>query len=492
MYRILVGAVLHESNTFWPYPTDLQSFKNRNFYLGDEVTEKFNYTKTALGGFYEVLREEGAEAIPCIAALAEPSGTVTADAFNRIKQEIVDSCKKVGKLDGILLYLHGAMVTEVDEDGDGNLLEAIREVVGYDIPVMTTLDLHVNMTKKMIRNATAFMPYRSYPHSDMYERGLDAARLMMKTLKGEAKPVMCWKPIPLMPVLTETAKESFKPIADVLAEIFKDPKVFTANFNHGFYLSDTSETHAAAMVVTDGDEALAQSYVDKIASVAWENREALTTIERYSPEEAIELAYKTEGKGPVVLADICDNPGAGYSGDNTYLLRALIKANAQKVAYAMICDPETLEQCHKAGVGSYIDIKLGGKMLPDQDSPIECRAYVKGLFDGQYVNRGPMHGGLTVNVKKSAVIVIGGISVILLAVCTQCYDIEIFQAHGMQLDDFDILVVKSSIHYRAAFGPRSKRMISVESPGGMPLSSESLTYKRLTRPIYPLDEVDFK
>ena len=229
--------------------------------------------------------------------------------------------------------------------------------MGYDIPVMTTLDLHVNMTKKMIRNATAFMPYRSYPHSDMYERGLDAARLMMKTLKGEAKPVMCWKPIPLMPVLTETAKESFKPIADVLTEALADPKVITANFNHGFYLSDTSETHAAAMVVTDGDEELAKSYVDKIAAVAWDNREALTTIESYSPEEAIELAYKTEGKGPVVLADICDNPGAGYSGDNTYLLRALIKANAQKVAYAMICDPETLEQCHKAGVPMF-EMKL--------------------------------------------------------------------------------------------------------------------------------------
>ncbi len=492
MYRILVGAVLHESNTFWPYPTDLESFKNRNFYLGDEVTEKFNYTRTALGGFYEVLRDEGAEAIPCIAALAEPSGTVTSGAFRRIKQEIVDACRNVGKLDGILLYLHGAMVTEDDEDGDGNLLEAIREVVGYDIPVMTTLDLHVNLTPKMIRNATAFMPYRSYPHSDMYERGLDAARLMMKTVKGEAKPVMCWKPIPIMPVLTETAKEGFKPIADVLNEMLADPKIFTATFVHGFYLSDTGDTHAAALVVADDDEQLAQRYVDKIASTAWENKEALVHIDRYSPKQAIELAYKTEGEGPVVLADICDNPGAGYSGDNTYLLRAMMEADVKKAAYALICDPETVEQCHKAGVGSYIDVKLGGKKLPDQDSPIECKVYVKGLFDGKYVNRGPMHGGLTVDVKKSALIVIGGISVIVTAVCTQSYDIEIFQAHGLQLNDFDILVVKSSVHYRAAFGPKCKRMISVESPGGMPLSSQSLTYKRLTRPIYPLDEVDFE
>jgi len=490
MYRILVGAVLHESNTFWPYPTNLTSFKNRNFYIGEEVTRRFDNTKTALGGFYEVLRDNGAEAIPSIAALAEPSGTVTADAIAKIKQVILDTCREAGKLDGILLYLHGAMVTEEDEDGDGNLLEAIRGVVGYDIPIMTTLDLHVNLTEKMMRNANAFIPYRNYPHSDMYQRGLEAADLMMKTLKGEVKPLMRYLPIPVLPVLTETAKESFKPINNILDVIRAEPGIIGANFVHGFYLSDTSETHAAALAITDGDEKLAQDAINRIAKVAWDNRKALVTIDTSSPEEAIAEARATEGT--VVLADICDNPGAGYSGDNTYLLRAMIEADVKNAAFAMICDPDTVKACFAAGPGSTIKVCLGGKHAAEGlGEPIVCDAYVKTLSDGKYFNRGPMHGGLGVDVQKSAVIVIGGISIVVASVCTQSYDIEIFQSHGLMLHDFDILVVKSSIHYRAAFKPHCVKMISVKTEGGMPLDAIGLEYKRLSHPVYPLDETEF-
>lgn len=490
MYKILVGAVLHESNTFWPYPTDLTSFKNRNFYIGEEVTRRFDNTKTSLGGFYEVLHEEDVEIIPSIAALAEPSGTVTADAIAKIKQVILDTCREAGKLDGILLYLHGAMVTEEDEDGDGNLLEAIRGVVGYDIPVMTTLDLHVNLTKKMVRNATAFIPYRNYPHSDMYERGLDAAHLMMSTLKGEVIPLMRWKPVPVLPVLTETAKDSFKPIAEKLDSVRKKKGVITANFLHGFYLSDTSETHSAALVITDNNEELAIETVNEIAKTAWDNREALVTIEISSPEEAIAEAAETEGT--VVIADICDNPGAGYPGDNTYLLRAMIEADVKNAAFAMICDPETVKACFEVGPGATIEVALGGKHSAEGlGEPIICKAYVKALSDGKYLNRGPMHGGLGVDLQKSALIVVGGISIVVASVCTQCYDVEIFQSHGLMLKDFHILVVKSSIHYRAAFKPHCVKMISVKTKGGMPLDPIGLDYKRLSHPIYPIDETEF-
>jgi len=211
------------------------------------------------------------------------------------------------------------------------------------------------------------------------------------------------------------------------------------------------------------------------------------SITTYTPEEAVLEASKTEGT--VVFADICDNPGSGSSGDGTKLLRALLDNGVKNVALGMITDPETVAQCHAAGVGSYIDIKLGGKFMPDKlGEPIECKAYVKLLSDGRYINRGPMFAGTESNLQKSAVIVIDGITVVVSSVARQAYDIESFQSHGLTLRDFKILVVKSAIHYRAAFGPYASKMLSVNCPGVITIDLKNNDYKKVKRPVYPLDE----
>lgn len=487
MFRVLIGSVFHETNTFWPYTTGLDAFARHDLLFGDAFIRKFHGTHTPLGGIIEVLERENIEIIPSLAAIAEPSGMVTKEAFDTIKSRLLEDCAKAGKLDGVLLSIHGAMVTEEDEDGEGNLLEAIRQTVGDRLPIITTLDLHTNLSQRMVDNATAFFPYRDYPHSDMYARGLDAAEAMVRILRGEIHPLMRWKRIPILTSLIATATEPYAPMAAVLNRYNRETEgILSANYLHGFYLADTSLTASAALVVTDGDEELADQAITVIERTAWECKDRLSHMETYSVEEAVKEQETIDGT--VVFADITDNPGSGSSSDGTRLLRKLLEMKVDKVAVATICDPETVEICHKAGVGSYVDIMLGGKKAPEKlGLPISCRAYVKMLSDGIFYNRGPMHGGVKFDLKRSAVIQIDGISVIVGSIPVQGYDIEVFQSHGLMLSDYKILVVKSAVHYRAAFEPRSRKMFAVNCPGTVEIDINKLHYKKVERPVYPLD-----
>lgn len=485
MFRVLVGMIFHETNTFSPFATGLPEFHKRSYVEGNGLSAAYRHTHTVLGAYIETLeKEQDCVVLPSFAAAAEPSGIVEATAIETMKAELL---KPLGNetVDGVLLALHGAMVTESSEDGDGDILQAVREAVGPDVPIIATLDLHTNLTQKMVDCADALVPYNEYPHADMYERGLVAANLMLRTLRGEIRPCMRWKQLPLLLALTGTGTEDYRPIREAIQAAQREPTVLVASPLHGFYLADTADTGASALAVTDKDPILAQRVADELANRIWSYRDRFVHVKTYTPAQALEDAATQDG--PVVFADICDNPGAGSACDGTNLLRDLLDAHATGVAYALIVDPETVEQCHAAGVGSCITVRLGGKRVPERlGAPIECRACVKTLSDGRYTNRGPMHGGLSVNLSKTAVIVVEGITVIVSTVATQAYDVEIFQRHGLMLSDYKILVVKSSVHYRAAFGPVSKKMYSVECPGMLVTDPKALSYRNCVRRVYPL------
>ncbi len=487
MYRIFIGMFFHETNTFWPYTTGMQEFMKRDYYIGDEIVRKYKGTRSTIGGFIDVLEKHDVEMIYSVAAFAEPYGLVTADAFEQIKEKLLSDLTAAGKVDGVLLGLHGAMVSEVDDDGEGNVLEAVRKIVGPDVPVMGTIDLHANVTYRMVKNADVLIPYHEYPHVDIYDRALDAAEIMMKTLDGELKPVMRYSHLPLLATLVETKSEVYRPLVEACDSARSQSGMLEASLLHGFFTADIADAGVCALTISNGDAELAQKVADDLAQLAWKHRDILVKIPTYTPEEAIAEAAKTDGT--VVFADICDNPGAGSSSDGTKLLQAMLDAGVTNAACGMINDSETVEQCHKAGVGSYIDVKLGGKFAPDKlGAPIERKAYVKMLSDGRYIHRGPMHAGTEASVLKSAVIVIEGITVVVSAMARQAYDIEVFQSHGLTLKDFKILVVKSSVHYRAAFGPHAAKMLSVECPGIMVVDPRHLEYKKVARPVFPLDK----
>lgn len=477
--------IFHETNTYSPFSTGVENFRKRCYVNGDEVIRYYENTHTVIGAYIETLRANAVEIIPAVAAMAEPSGIVEETAFEQMLQELLAplACDKV---DGVLLALHGAMVTEADEDGDGLILQEVRKRVGPNVPIMATLDLHTNLTERMVSMANVLIPYNQYPHADMYERGRKTAELMMRMLRGEIRPVMEWKQLPVLPTLTVTAEKPYLPIRQKIEELEKCPGILNACVMHGFYLADTADTGASALCIADGDSACARDAATELGRAFWDHRASFVEVETYTVEEALQDAAALEG-GPVTFADISDNPGVGSTCDGTYLLRELIERNVQDAAYAHIVDPESVAMCAAVGVGRYVDLSLGGKAYPEKlGAPIRCRAYVKAVIDGKYHNRGPMHGGLGVSIGRSAVIIIGGITVIVSSAATQAYDVEIFQSSGLTLSDYKILVVKSSVHYRAAFGKVSKKLYAIDCPGMLVTNPKDIVYKRMVRKVYPI------
>ena len=488
MYNIIIAGFAHETNTFSTKKADREAFQRRNFVF-DDLINKYRGVKMEVGGFIDVLETyDDVNIVPAFAANAMPSGVVTQDVHQELCDKIVEVIKAQDRVDGILLSLHGAMVAEHIDDGEGYFIEAARNAAGKDVPIFVTLDLHCNMTERMMANADVFISNDYYPHSDMYERGCEAAEVMMRTLHGEIKPCMRWTRRPLMLPSLPTSLPVVKKFVDMMHEYEKDERVVSVSINHGFFGADIYDCGMSVVAVTNDDPEFADTIVNSIADGMWEDR-AILRRKHYSPEEAIFEANK-ETKGPVIFADVNDNPGSGSTCDGTNLLRAMINADVQNAAVAHIFDPESVQDCMKAGVGNIVHLRLGGKQRPDiLGEPIECDAYVKLLSDGKYINDGPMSGGMLIDLMGSAVVQIGGIEVIVSSNVTQAYDVRVLRAHGIEPEKKKIIALKSKIHFRAAFEPLAARVIDVECPGLMKQDPVKMGHKNVRRPIYPLDNI---
>ena len=395
MFRIAIAEFKHETNTFSDTPTTFESYQKSRYYIeGEQIIPFFTGVQSEMGGVLKVLAgRPDVTLIPIVAASAMPAGPVTQDVFDLTRDKMVQGLRAAGQLDGILLVLHGAMVTETSEDGEGDFLEAIRAEVGAKIPIIVTLDLHSNITEKMSRYADVMINFDSYPHSDMYDRGLEAAAMMLNTLEGKIKPVMYCARRPLMLTSMPSAHPAMQPYVDKAHQYEKDPRVLTVSISHGFFCADIYEEGLTIVAVTDNDAALARQIAEELAEAMWQDRVNLKR-NHYTADQAI-IEAMAAPEGPVILADVTDNPGGGAPCDGTHLLRAMIAHNVQNAAVAMIYDPESVQAAMQAGVGNTVRLRLGGKTRPEiAGEPIECDAYVRLLMDGQYVNKGPMGGGL--------------------------------------------------------------------------------------------------
>lgn len=489
MFNVLIAEFKLETNSFLKDPTTIQDYRNRNLKVGDEVIPFFENVKNEIGGFISYLKgQSDINILPAVAANATPGGKATREVYEYVKDRIIKAYKSCERVDGILLSLHGAMVIEDEQDGDGTLLEQIREVVGRDIPIFVTLDLHCNISKKMVKNATAFFLFDNYPHTDGYERGLEAAEAMCRTLRGEIKPVMVWKPVPMISAGIVTASH---PMCEILAkahEYEKDAKVITVSIAQGFFFADVEEMFMGACAVTDNDIEYARRISDDIANMIYENRNNFIDDFKKVDDAVVEAMNTTEG--PVVLFDSADNPGGGGAGDGTYALESLIRHKAVNAVVGTIFDPETAEQAAKAGVGSVISVKLGGKSCNGlTGNPIEANAYVKNISDGVYYFKGPMAHGMKQEIGLTVVLVIGGIEVIVTSRRHQPWDIEIYRANGIEPTEKQIIVVKSSVHFRASYGPIAKKIIGLDLPGMVSKNPRHFKFENIVRPVFPLDEV---
>lgn len=475
--KILTVQFRHETNVFSPAPADEQAYRNTRFLVGEEIFPNQRGIGTELGAYLSVLEpREDMELIPTVALNASPSGKVTADVYDFVMKEVTAAIEKHAPFDGVLVDCHGAMVAEGHCDGEGDLYELIRSMVGDSIPLMAALDLHANITQKMARCATALLPYECYPHTDNYETGLAVAKLMEQALDGTAKPVMAYRRIPFLLPLFPSEFPEMQPLYKKAKELEQKSGVMHVRFAHGFFPADIEEMGMSVIVITDGDTALAESVADEMKAAI---EHQIPYLKRNYPtlDEALDRAL-LPGEGPVVLGDSSDNPGAGGLGDTTHILRRILERGITGAAVATILDPDSAAQCHEAGIGSFVHLHLGGKSDPAfSGGPLEVTAYVRMLSDGKYIFKGKMSHGTQANHGPTAVVDIAGNTVLITSFPKQPLDLEVFRSHGIAPEEQKILVTKSAIHYMASYGTVAREMISLSLPGYAVPVPEAFTYQ---------------
>jgi len=499
--RVFLAEFSHETNTFATTPTERAEFRNRGEFFGREVLSEFEGTNSTIGGACEVAEAEAIDLLPSVSAEATPGGVVSREAYEFYTERILDDLREAGDVEGVFLSLHGAMVQEGGVDGEGPLLSAVREVVGESVPVVATLDLHGNVTDETVASADALVAFETYPHTDMAETGRRAMELLVAAVRGEIDPVTRIERPPLLPfVPNENTREG--PMAELMAEARRleaNEGVLETNVLPGFHQADVPGIGFSVPVVADGDPALARETARSLAGTAWSMREAFVG-EYPTPEEAVRQAGRLQRdgaceSGPVVLADVGDNPGAGGAADGTVLLRELLEQGVENAGLALVCDPEAVERAIEAGVGSRPTITLGGKTDDRHGEPLEVEGYVATITDGQFRNTGPMATGVRTNLGRAVRLRVGGegggaIEVIVTENRVQPYDAEIWRHVGLQPERLDVLVVKSTNHYRASYEPLASEVITVNSPGLGAMDARLFEYGNVDRRLYPIDDLD--
>jgi len=485
--KMVIAEVMHETNTFSNVPTTRDLFELWEWARGEEIVSAHRGVRDFLGGMVDAAEQRGIEVVGAFAASAYPAGTITSETYEALRDELLSGIAKAGDVDAICLSLHGAGVAEGIDDLEGALLKAVRQQVGYEIPLIVTLDLHGNITDQMIDEADILLGVHLYPHTDCYERGMEAVELAEKMVQGTLVPRMYRAKLPLIVPTSTTNISPAKDINDLCYQWEQKPGVIDCAFFHGFPYTDIPELGVTVVAVANGDAELAKQAAEDVARVIWEKREEFA-LDILSPQEGLELA-KAATAYPVVINETADNPGGGTPGDGTYLLRAMLEADLQDACFGFIYDPEVAALAHEKGVGSTIQVKLGGKTDQLHGAPIELTAYVKALTDGSFITSSPMGRGTPVHLGKSVRLQANGVDILVCSVKTQVLDEQVFLLHGIDVTKYKIVSLKSSQHFRASFEPIAAQIITVDSPGLTTLQFTSFDYKRLNRPVYPLDTV---
>ena len=485
--RIAVGCIGHETNTFSPVVTTLDNFKKGSYYRSDEIITAFRGTRTITGGFLDVADQLNLQSVPLLWTFATPSGMVEHAAYQTLKAEFLELLQNAGELDGVLLDLHGAMVTDELEDAEGDLIRAVREIVGKTW-IVTTLDLHANITAEMAHDSDIIIGFDTYPHIDCYERGFEAGQLLFGVNEGKIQPTMAYRQLPLLtaPPAQCTMKAPMADVLNALHALETKPGVVTATLSMGFPFADITDAGVSILVTTNGDMALAETCADQFASDIWEMREQFT-FNLHTVEAAIEIANQTDGNQPIILADGADNPGGGGPCDGTTILQKFIEADVQDAVIAVIADPESVAQAVEAGVGNRVQLNVGGKTDTQHGAPVALTGDVKTLSDGRFVLKGPMGRGTAGNMGRTAVIQVGGVEIIVTERRIQPYDAEVLRSVGIEPQTRKLIALKSAVHFRADYTPIAHQILDVDTPGVHSPNLFNYDYQKLRRPIYPLD-----
>jgi microcystin degradation protein MlrC len=488
--RVGILGIQHESNTFIATPTTLEDFRRKTLLRGEAIRRAFAGGHHEVSGYFEGLAAERIDAVPIFVAGATPSGVITADALNALLTMLWDALDAAGRLDGILAAVHGAAVSEMHRDMDGHWLTLLRDRVGPAMPIVNTLDPHANVSPRMIAACDASIAYRTNPHLDQRQRGVEAARLMARSLRGEVRPVQA-AAMPPVAINIERQLTSAHPCAELFAEAEtkrQTPGVLAVSVMLGFPYADVSETGSAFIVVADGDRALAQRTADALATFLI-NRRDWFVGQMISVDAALMLAM--EHPQPVCLLDIGDNVGGGSPGDGTVIAHALHRAGIGP-SFVCIFDPQAVAHASAAGIDNKFTMSVGGKTDDRHGPPLQLAVTVRGVHDGKFTEPEARHGGMTSHDMGATVVVESDRGLTIMLTSRRVFPVSLNQLTSCGLDpkSFRIIVAKGVHAPAGAYKAVCPTMIRVNTPGVTTADMSQLDYRHRRRPLFPFEPID--
>jgi microcystin degradation protein MlrC len=490
--RIATGGISHETSTFIDTPTTLGDFEDGfGLFRGAQVIERFRGANICTGGFIDGALKHGFELVPLLWTFAYPSGLIRRADYEAIKAELLDRLRDAeshgGRIDGALLDLHGAMVVEGIDDGDADVIEAVRGVLGPDRPIVVTFDLHGNHTPRRVRAADAIVGFDTYPHVDMAERGREAADILVRTLRREIRPKMAIRQLPLFWGIRcqVTAHPPMNEVMRRVHDIESRSGIISVTLATGFPWADVPDVGASVTVVADRDESLARRTADELGDWIWENRERW-----YTPPMSVRgalAAGERAGRYPILLADHGDNTGGGAPGDSTEILRTFLDLGLRDSLLLYMVDPQVALDAHVVGVGRRIRASLGGKSHPIQGPPVEAEFEVVAVSNGDFAYDGPMYAGLTGNMGPSAWLRTAGVNIVVVTAREQPLDPGFARTLGIDCTRMQYIALKSAAHFRSGFERIAGSIFNVDAAAILTHDFTKLAYRSRTRHVFPVE-----
>ena len=480
--KVFTATLGTETNTFSPIPTGLKTFEETLLFHAGQHPDHPSLSTGTLWAARLRAKERNWQVVEGLCAFAQPGGITTRKVYEALRDELLDDLKRALPVDMVVLGMHGAMVADGYDDCEGDLLEKVRALVGPDVPVGGELDPHCHLSERMLRNATALICFKEYPHTDFVERGLELVDLCAAAAVHNAKPVMSIYDCKMMGMY-HTPRQPMRGFVDRIKALEGKDGILSISVGHGFPWADVPDVGTKILVVSDGAPEKGAALAEKLGRELFALR-GTTTEPQLSIGQALDRALAIEG-GPVVLADTADNAGGGAPSDSTFLLAALLERGITDVALGPLWDPMAVRLCFEAGEGARLALRVGGKTGPVSGQPLDLDVSVVRLKEDHRQSFGKALAPL----GACAVVRCAGIDILLNSIRGQAFGTDLFTGIGVELGNKKIVVVKSSQHFFASFAPIAKAVFYVATLGSISADLAQFPYKRIQRPKWPLDQV---